>query len=137
MAEAVFAHKVRTAGLENKIHIDSAGTGHWHVGEPPHAGTQRILKQNGVAHSHRARLLTRGDLNDFDYILTMDEMNLQDVQALGSGKAKIAPLLEYAPHTGFAEVPDPYYNNRFEEVYALVDAAGDGLLAEIRREHAL
>src|SRR5262244_2724153 len=83
MAEAVFAHKVRAAGLENKIEADSAGTGHWHLGEPPHPGTQRILRARNIAFDHSARLLTRDDLDAFDYILTMDEMNLRDVRSLG------------------------------------------------------
>jgi len=48
--------------------------------------------------------------------------------------AKIIPLLNYALDTGVTEVPDPYYDGRFAEVYALVDAACDGLLEEIRRE---
>ena len=43
MAEAVFMHKVRAAGLENVVEADSAGTGHWQIGNPPHSGTRAVL----------------------------------------------------------------------------------------------
>lgn len=139
MAEAVFRHKVRAAGLEGKIEADSAGTGDWHVGEPPHPGTRRALADNDVEYQHRARLVTAQDLQAFDYILTMDDANLRAVQGLSKGQSrgKIAPFLDYAPLSGVREVPDPYYTSNFEEVYALVDQAADGLLAAIREEYRL
>ena len=137
MAEALFRHRVRLAGLQDKIEADSAGTGDWHVGEPPHAGTARLLAENKIEYDHCARQLTLRDLNDFDYIITMDAMNLEDVRALGRGRARVAPLLSFAPDAGTTEVPDPYYTGNFEEVYGLVSEAADGLLAAIRREHSL
>ncbi len=135
MAEAVFAHKVRLAGLEEKIHADSAGTGHWHVGQPSHSGTRGVLKQKGIDYFHRARVIAPSDLHTFDTILTMDNANLADVQGMPGAGTNIHPFLEYAPDTGVSEVPDPYYDGRFEDVYALVDKAAAGLLAAIRREH--
>jgi protein-tyrosine phosphatase len=56
---------------------------------------------------------------------------------MGAGRAHVARFLDYAPHTGVREVPDPYYSGGFEGVYRLVDAAADGLLAAIHKEHAL
>jgi len=56
---------------------------------------------------------------------------------MGQGKAVVRPFLEYAPDTGITEVPDPYFTGNFEEVYDLVDAAADGLLAAIRADHRL
>lgn len=135
MAEAVFRHLVKEQGLEDKIEADSAGTGEWHLGERPHSGTRRVLQLQGIEYDHRARLLTIQDLHQFDYIVTMDASNLRNVLALGSGKAKVVPLMAYAPHAKHTEVPDPYYDGRFELVYDLVTEAARGLLAEIRREH--
>lgn len=137
MAEGVFQHLVREAGLEDKIETDSAGTGHWHLGETPHSGTRRILKSRGIAYEHRARLLVRDDFEGFHYVLTMDEANWRDVQELGSGGARVARFMSYAPHTIVTEVPDPYYTGRFEEVFHLVHEAAKGLLESIRREHDL
>ena len=137
MAEGVFQHKVKEAGLSNKITTDSAGTGHWHIGKPPHQGTRQILEVNGIAYSHRARQIAEEDLDAFDYILTMDEMNWYEVQILGRGTAKIARFLDYAPQFGIQEVPDPYYTGGFGEVYKLVDAAATGLLTALRTEYQL
>jgi len=135
MAEAVFAHKVREAGLEDHIEADSAGTGDWHVGHPPHRGTRTLLARNGIEYEHRARLVTPEDLETFDYVLTMDDSNLRSVRALGTGRAIIRPFLEYAPDVGVREVPDPYLTGGFEGVYSLVDEAAAGLLRAIREEH--
>ena len=138
MAEAVMRHKVRAAGLESQVEVDSAGTGGWHIGSPPHKGTTGLLREKGIdAAGLRARQIDRSDLNDFDYILTMDDSNLAGVRLLGTGRAVVRPLLEYAPDAGVTEVPDPFYDGGFAGVYILIDAACDGLLAAIRREHHL
>ncbi|MFY7953475.1 MAG: low molecular weight phosphotyrosine protein phosphatase, partial [Armatimonadaceae bacterium] len=50
MAEALFRHRVVAAGLGDRIVIDSAGTGDWHIGKPPHQGTRDVLTRNGIAH---------------------------------------------------------------------------------------
>ncbi len=50
MAEAVFRHQVKKAGLDAVIAIDSAGTGDWHIGHPPHQGTRDILDQYQINH---------------------------------------------------------------------------------------
>lgn len=137
MAEAVFAHKVRAAGLSRAIEADSAGTGDWHIGHDPHPGTSAILHSHGIDCTHKARLVTPCDLQHFDYVLTMDDSNLQNVRRMAQGKAKVAPFLEYAEDAPVHEVPDPYLTGNFDEVYALVCAAADGLLAGIRHEHQL
>ena len=134
MAEAVFQHKVRAAGLEDQIESDSAGTGDWHVGQPPHRGTRGLLAKHGIEYSHKGRQITAKDLDTFDYVLTMDDMNLRDVRALGTGRAVVRPFLDYAPEGGVREVPDPDLTGGFEGVYVLVDAAAEGLLKSIREK---
>ena len=139
MAEAVFAHKVRDAGLSEHIFVDSAGTGGWHAGEPPHSGTRRLLSRVGIAETgHVGRQLTAADLDEFDYVITMDEENLTNVRRIGRGRATVAPLMSFATEAGgITEVPDPYYSGAFDEVYQLVDMACDGLLETIRRQKGL
>ncbi|HEX8237154.1 MAG TPA: low molecular weight protein-tyrosine-phosphatase [Abditibacteriaceae bacterium] len=137
MAEAVFRHLVEKAGLQNTIEADSAGTGDWHVGQPAHHGTRTILQKNHISYNGRGRQIAHNDLDKFDYIVTMDNENLGDVQRLGKGRAKIEPLLSYAPDASVQEVPDPYYSGGFEGVYQLVQAGAAGLLDTIRREHVL
>jgi len=138
MAEAVFANMVRAAGLEDRIETDSAGTGNWHVGQPAHHGTRDILRRNNIEYSGRGRQITKHDLDEFDYVITMDDSNLENVHLLHtSPRSHVAPLLDYAQHTGVREVPDPYYHGGFEGVYDLIREGCSGLLAEIRREHGI
>ena len=138
MAEAIFRHKVAQAGLADRISADSAGTGHWHTGEPPHRGTRLVLEHFGVsAAGITARQIAPDDLNRFDYVITMDDANYDNVLAIGEARGKVRPLLSYAPELGIREVPDPYYSGNFNAVYKMTDSACEGLLAAIRVEHDL
>jgi protein-tyrosine phosphatase len=137
MAEGVFAHLVQEAGLSSKIEIDSAGTGDWHVGSLAHHGTRDILQLNGIKYSGCARQITATDLENFDYVITMDEENFYNVQQLGKAKAQVAPLLSFANNTDLREVPDPYYVGGFDRVYDLVYDGCEGLLEHIRSEHKI
>ena len=135
MAEAVFSHKVREMGLQDKIEADSAGTGDWHAGERPHKGTMAILAKNAVPYDGRARQLLKSDLETFDYIITMDDANLRGVRGLGKTSAIVSPFLAFAKGIDVREVPDPFYTGNFHEVYELVDNAADGLLNTIVETH--
>ena len=137
MAEAVFSHLVQEEGLAHLIECESAGTGHWHLGEPPHEGTRKILQANEIDFSHRARLMTVRDLKDFDYIIAMDNENIEDIEELGKGTAAISLLMSYAPDSEAIEVPDPYYTGTFDVVYDLVMAGCEGLLDTLCKEHNL
>jgi protein-tyrosine phosphatase len=137
MAEAVFNHKVRAAGLSSEIEADSAGTGAWHVGNPPHIGTARVLQEKEIPLNHRARLFEEADLNDFNYVIVMDDQNLRQVTMSPAGNATVNRLLDYAPHLGVREVPDPYINGKFDEVFSLVDESTQYLLDAIRAEHGI
>jgi protein-tyrosine phosphatase len=137
MAEAVFRNLVHQAGLDDQIKVDSCGTGSWHIGEAAHSGTQAVLRQHGIPCHHTARKLSKGDLAEADYLIAMDKENLEDIHRFGETRAETGLLLNYAPTLGLQEVPDPYYTNRFEEVYNLVEAGCAGLLAHIRQEERL
>jgi protein-tyrosine phosphatase len=143
MAEAVFAHMVREAKLEEKIEIDSAGTGDWHAGRPAHHGTLQVLAAQRIPYDGRARQIVARDLDEFDYIVTMDEQNLSGVRELQSARhrAQVKPLLEFAlegsPARLVREVPDPYYDGGFDHVFDLVSEGCAGLLETIRQEHTL
>src|SRR5215475_11592404 len=90
MAEAVFAHLVTEAGLEDQFEIDSAGTSRYHEGETAHSGTLHVLAEHGIDYDGHSRPLTRRDLNYYDYIIAMDEENLEGIRDLGESKAKVA-----------------------------------------------
>lgn len=143
MAEAVFCHLVCEAGLQEHIEADSAGTGDWHIDSAAHPGTLAVLQENDINYNGRARCIAHADLNDFDYIVTMDDQNLSNVKRLGSGRAVVRPLLDYAAENSGArkqfirEVPDPYFYGGFDVVYGLVREGCEGLLQAIRDEHKL
>ena len=137
MAESVFLHQVRTAGLETQIEVDSAGTGDWHIGDRPHEGTLEILKKNGIAEGSRARQIRVSDLSAFDYLIVMDNSNRENVAKLGQSAAQVHRLLDFVPETANREVPDPYFTGDFAGVYELVERGCAALLAEIRESHNL
>ena len=140
MAEGVFQHMVKRAGLAEQILVDSAGTGPWHIGDPAHRGTRQVLAKHGIHYQGRGRQISSADLTQFDYILAMDYDNfdaLRSMAARSHTEAKIGLFMDYAPEAGTREVPDPYYDGRFQRVYELVEQAAAGLLDHIRAEHAL
>lgn len=137
MAEGVFRDLVHKAGLEREFRIDSAGTSGYHAGDRAHRGTLKVLEKNGIAYDGRSRQLTFHDLQDFDYIVAMDNDNLADIKGMGEGRAEVSRLLDFAPNQPEREVPDPYYDDRFDHVYDLVLEGSKGLLAHISQQRQI
>ncbi len=150
MAEAVFRQLVKEAGLSDGFDVESAGTSSEHSGGRPHPGTLEVLRRHQIdTNGKRARQISPSDLREFDYIVAMDEENVADLAYLsgrvryGSRKSSgvneqhIPRLLEFAPQSGTLDVPDPYYTGNFDQVYRLVLAGCQGLLAHIRQERGL
>ena len=135
MAEAVFRDAVRREGLEGRVTVDSAGTGDWHVGHPPHEGTRKMLDRYGISYAGmKARQLAKADGDDFDLIVAMDSRNERDIrEALGdSAGAEVIRFLSLLPEQALVDVPDPYYTGNFDEVYELVKAGCEKLLARVK-----
>jgi protein-tyrosine phosphatase len=138
IAQGVFESVARREGLEDRIFVDSAGTGNWHVGTPPDERGMKSASLRGLdISSQRARQISRDDCESFDYILTMDEENYRAVAALCRGSAVVRPFLDFATDSPEREVPDPYYGGAdgFERVLDLVEEASEGLLRDIRERH--
>lgn len=138
MAEAVFQHLVHEAGLADKFHIDSAGTGSWHIGEKAHRGTRAILQEHGIVYNGRARQVTGQDMADPQtYIITMDQSNSNDLRRQFGNHPNQYRLLDFSSQKAESDVPDPYYTNNFEYVYQLVVDGCRGLLETIRLREGL
>ncbi len=139
MAEAVMHQLVHDAGLDEHIRVDSVGVGAWHVGQPPHRGTQEVLRRHNIPYAGRARQITADDVAHADYVIAMDGENVADVRAmlLAPADKHVHRLLDFAPVSLPRDVPDPYYDGSFDAVYHLVDAGCRGLLAHLRREYNL
>jgi protein-tyrosine phosphatase len=130
-AEAVLRHQLAAAGLGDRVEVDSAGTGGWHIGDPPDARSQRHAARRGYDLSTlRARRVAEDDFHRFDLILAMDADNLADLR-------RIAPAVHRAEVRLFAEieVPDPYSGGAagFERVLDLAEAAGTAWVEDLSR----
>ncbi|WNB91632.1 low molecular weight protein-tyrosine-phosphatase [Bacillus sp. NEB1478] len=140
MAEAIFRNLVKREGLEGAISIDSAGTGNWHAGEPPHEGTRNILSQKEISfEGQKARQIKTSDLTQFDYIIGMDAENIGNLHRM-AGQSKtgmIARLMDFVPDYESEDVPDPYFTGNFLEVYEMVKAGCERLLVEIKNRESL
>jgi protein-tyrosine phosphatase len=138
-AEGVMRHLVREAGLEDRIEIDSAGTGGWHVGAPPDERATDAAQRRGIVLEGAARRFDPADFDRFDLILAMDGENLRDLRALAPDREaaeKVRLLREFDPASNGSpdlDVPDPYYGgpDGFDVVLDQVEAACRGLLDEI------
>ncbi|MDB5874486.1 MAG: low molecular weight phosphotyrosine protein phosphatase [Ramlibacter sp.] len=137
-AEGVLRHLVQEAGLQDAVHIDSAGTLDYHVGSPPDARSAKHANKRGYDLSAlRARQVHAADFEQFDLILAMDWQNLEELKELCPARLqhKLRRLMEFAP-AGLSEVvADPYYGGHdgFERVLDHVEQACQGLLIHIRR----
>lgn len=139
-AEGTFRALVEREGLDGRISCDSAGTGSWHIGDPPDPRMRAAAKRRGIdLDALRGRQVTAADFETFDYVVAMDGENLANLKAIcpPGREAKLARFLDFAPELGRHDVPDPYYGGAsgFETVLDLVEAASKGLLADIRRRH--
>ncbi len=138
-AEAVFTQYVKKAGLSEFVAVDSAGTGGYHVGEPPDKRAVKIAAKRGYDLSQlRARKFEIQDFELFDTILAMDNSNYSDLYRLADAaqRKKLRLFLDYHPDPDWSDVPDPYYGGAegFEQVLDLCEEASKYLLENLRKE---
>lgn len=141
-AHGVFEQMVEDAGLSHLIEVDSAGTHAYHVGNPPDPRAQKTALGRGVDLSpQRARKAAQDDFERFDYVIAMDQDNLNNLLTLApqEHREKLHLLLDFAPELGVREVPDPYFGGTrgFDKVFDLVRDASHALLETIRKEHRI
>jgi protein-tyrosine phosphatase len=138
MAEAVFKQLVEKEGLLDRVEVDSAGTGDWHIGHPPHEGTRKLLDEKKISYQGmQARQVVKEDLSNYDYIIAMDSENLGNLRKMaGYDKTGfIGRLLDFVPASKINDVPDPYFTGNFDEVYDLVTEGCETLLNKIKKEN--
>ncbi|MHB8916031.1 MAG: low molecular weight protein-tyrosine-phosphatase [Thiobacillus sp.] len=136
MAEGMFRHAIKQAGLENQVVIDSAGTHSYHVGAPPDTRAQQAILKRGINISgQRSRLVADKDFAEYDYILVMDGANHTNLirRASAAHQTKIRRLLSFSRKYPNLDVPDPYYggNEGFEENLDMIHDAVQNLVREI------
>jgi protein-tyrosine phosphatase len=136
MAEGVFRRIAEDEGVLHLFDVDSAGLGHWHIGQAPDARAQKAARDRGIDISGQsARQVTHGDFARFDLLLAMDEGNFQELVQLAPAEArhKVRRLLDFAADARTKDVPDPFFGGPegFDHALDLIEQAARGLLASL------
>lgn len=135
VVEAVARTRFARAGLD--VHVDSAGTENYHIGERPDPRSLAGARARGYdASAHRARQVSAADFDRFDRLLVMDGTNLRALLSMApaEGHDRVAMFLRESGISTSVDVPDPYYGNAgdFERVIDLAESGVDGLIARFR-----
>src|SRR5690606_3697404 len=132
LAEGILRSK-----LSEEFHIDSAGTGNWHVGKSPDKRSVAVAKKYGIDISmQRARQFHPNDFEEFDLIYVMDESNFEDVIALTENQNHHFKVKLILADLEDKNVPDPYYGGEegFEKVYKMLDEVAEKIAAQISKK---
>lgn len=134
LAEAAFRAAADSAGLA--VHVDSAGTAAYHVGQPPDPRSIRTAAAHGIdIRQYRGRQIAIEDYRQFTHIFALDHANLREIEALApaDASAKIALLLDVLPDRLGEAVADPYYGGEdgFEGTWAEVNEAAQALVGQM------
>lgn len=139
LAEGLIQHAAESADLNWQV--DSAGTGAWHVGNPPDPRSRAIAKSHGLDIDHqRAQKVTSDMIKQYDLVLAMDRKNYADLQQMASSEVELQKIKLLLDYVGLAQengpdVFDPYWDdNGFEGVYQLIKAAAARLVAHYKEE---
>ena len=138
LAEGILASKLP----KDKFHIDSAGTGAYHIGKQPDQRSILVAKKNGIDISYqKARQFSSSDFDNFDYIFAMDNSNYDNIIDLikkEEDKAKVDMILNHLFPGENVDVPDPYYGlqNGFDMVYEMLDETCSILAKKLIEKHS-
>lgn len=140
MAHVVLAARLDDAGLTDRVHLESFGTGDWHVGRPMDRRAAATLTAEGYdATRHRARRFTVHEADAFDLVLAMDRANADDLRDLGVDAGRLRLFRSFDPDLPSgaerdADVPDPYYDDEgFADVLDIVERTSARLVDLLQR----
>lgn len=139
-AEGIFKAMVTAAGIADRVRVESAGTGAWHLGEPADERARAAARARGLDLDGTARQFSHADFERLDYVLSMDTTVLAALRRLArtpAERAKVRNFRSFDPASpDDAAVPDPYYGGAdgFEEVFDICEAACRGLLDAVKAD---
>lgn len=135
MAEAIMKQRLKDRNISG-IEVTSRGTGKWNLGEPPHEGTQKILREHNIPFDGMISELFEPS-DDFDYIIAMDQSNVDNIKQINPHlKGQLYKLLDFSDMDE-QDVPDPYYTNNFEGVFDMIQSSCDNLIDYILKDSNL
>jgi len=141
IGEVVLRDRIFAAGLADRVSVDSAGTGDWHLGHGADPRSLAVLDAHGYAHAHTARQITSTWMADIDLLLAMDESNYANLERMVAHSGvepnlrmmrAFDPALAHLPEPHpELDVPDPYYGGPegFVDVLQMIERASDGVVA--------
>lgn len=124
LAEALLKEQIKILGREDEFYIDSCGTNGFHNGERADPRTRANAAEHGVNVTSISRQLTLGDIMDADFVITMANDVHEHVLRFCRNedqRAKIHKFRKFDPNAPESDVPDPWYNDRFEDVFHIID----------------
>lgn len=139
LAEGILQHKADKAGLNWKV--DSAGTGNYHIGQPPHRLSQKVAKRNGIdICNQQCRQFRKEDMLVFDKIYALDNDIYDDIKRISSvlwDPSKTNLLMNELYPGANLDVPDPWFGTEksFHEVYAMIDKVCDAIIEKFKNQN--
>ena len=130
MAELTFKDMVKKRGLDDMFYIESRATHTDEIwngqGNPVYAPAREELKKHKISCKGKyAKLLVKSDLDDYDYLIGMDEENVRwmsrilgvpfDWRGVMSRGEKLSLLLDYTDTP--RSVADPWYTIDFKTIF--------------------
>jgi len=130
-AEAAINEAALARGVD--VQVDSAGTGSWNIGEPPHSQMIEAGERAGLTIEGRARKVNTLDFDRHDVVLVMDRSNLRDLMAMApslEAQARMRLFRTYDTTSAEEEIPDPYGgpDEGYDETIRLVRVAAEGFV---------
>ena len=138
MAEFVMKDLLKQQGLADQVHVASAATSTWEIGNPVHHGTKSKLAEHGISCAGKtARQLRRDDYARWDYLVGMDEANRRNITRMcgGDPEGKVSRLLDHTERPG--DVADPWYTGDFAATWRDVTEGCGAILAELPPENEM
>ena len=140
LAQGVFEKKASERGWESLVYADSAGVSGWHQGAKPHNGSISVAMENGVSiENQRSRIVVSLDHKEFDYIIAMDDSNLNSLlHEFGMDEKKVYRMRSFSAQKDDLNVPDPYGqgNSSFQLVYNILDESMDSFMDFLKKNHS-
>lgn len=118
MAEFIMKDIVHKNKKDEEYYICSAATSFEEIGNDMYYKAKEILAQNNIPFdNHRAKKIQTWDYEIFDYIIVMDEENLQALQSIirKDSQHKIYKLTYFVDSND--EIIDPWYSRDFVRTF--------------------
>lgn len=136
-AEEIMRIKLIKHGIGENFHIDSAGTHGYHKGELPDYRMREHASRRGYKLTSPSRPVKQEDFWDFDFIIAMDENNIQNLHRQSpdnESRKKISLMTDYCQNKVADHVPDPYYGGAqgFENVLDILEDACEGFIYTLK-----